>query len=351
MATLVQNNPTLSDLAKLRDPDGGAAQVARIMDEVNEGLHYFPFMEGNLPTGHQSTILAGIPEATWRSYYKGVSPTTGQRVQVVDNCGMLEAYGIVDKALLERAASPMAFRLEEDMDHIEGISQQLMEGLIYGNEANDPDRITGLAPRYSSLTAASGRNIVNGGMASGQSDGRSIWLVVGGNSTITGIVPKGSTAGIQVEDRGQQTISETSSDVGASGKKYEAMVTHYKVDAGLAVRNWKYAVRICNLDASVNGLASAQVAVQWKDGAFENDMANLPDLMAQATDLIPSMGRGRPFWMMTRQTKTLLRRQLSAQVRESTLTMENVGGTRVTNFDGIPIAVVDQMHTDEARIT
>ena len=66
MGTLSIRNPTLLDLAKASDPGGKIAVIVEILNETNEILADWSFMEGNLPTGHRTTIRSGIPRPTWR---------------------------------------------------------------------------------------------------------------------------------------------------------------------------------------------------------------------------------------------------------------------------------------------
>ena len=100
MATLAVTNPTLLDLARVTDPDGSIAAVVEILNETNEVLADMSWVEGNLPTGHRTTVRTGIPTPTWRKLYGGVQPNKSTTVQVTDNTGMLEAYAEVDKALI-----------------------------------------------------------------------------------------------------------------------------------------------------------------------------------------------------------------------------------------------------------
>lgn len=60
-----------------------------------------PFVEGNLPTGHKTTIRSGLPSATWRLLNYGVQPSKSTTVQVTDSVGMLETYAEVDKSLAD----------------------------------------------------------------------------------------------------------------------------------------------------------------------------------------------------------------------------------------------------------
>lgn len=335
MATLSVRNPTLLDLSKVTDPDGKIATVVEILMEVNEELDDITFIEGNLATGHQSTIRSGIPQPTWRKLYGGIQPNKGTNVQIVDNTGMLEAMSEVDVALADLNGNTAEFRFTEDIAHIEGMGQELSNILWFGNEDTQPEAFTGFSPRFNSTTAENGDNIILGGSLAGQTDNTSIWLVVWDPTTVFGIVPKGSTAGLQVEDLGRILIQDASD--GSNTGRMMAYVTHYKWFAGLTVRDWRYVVRIPNIDKSL----------------LTNDAstgADLPDLMFQAMTLIPNLSRGRPAFYMSRDTMSFLRRQLSAATNMSTLQIENVGGKMVTMFQGIPIRRVDTLAADEARV-
>ena len=158
MATLSVTNPTLLDLAKATDPDGSIARVVEILNQRNEVLEDMPWMEGNLPTGHRTTVRTGLPAPTWRKLYGGVQPTKSTTVQVTDATGMLEAYAEVDKALADLNGNAPAFRLSEDRAFIEGMNQEFASTLFYGNESTEPEDFTGFAPRFNDQSAANGEN-------------------------------------------------------------------------------------------------------------------------------------------------------------------------------------------------
>jgi hypothetical protein len=333
MATLSVQNPTLLDLAKVTDPDGQIATVVEILNETNEILTDMSWMEGNLPTGHRTTIRTGIPAPTWRKLYGGVQPNKSTTVQVTDSTGMLEAYSEVDKALADLNSNTSAFRLQEDRPHIEGMNQEISDTLFFGNEDTEPEAFTGFAPRFNLLSADNGDNIID---AAGTGvDNRSIWLVVWGPNTVHGIVPKGSTAGIQVTDKGQVTVEDASD--GSNTGRMEAYRTHYRWDAGLTVRDWRFVVRIANVDFSA---LTADAATG----------ADLPDLMFQAMELVPNLSLGRPAFYMSRTVRTFLRRQVSNGVSSSTLTVRQEGGIPITDFQGIPLRRTDALAGDEARV-
>ena len=333
MAALSVTNPTLADVAKRMDPDGRIDTIVEILNETNEVLDDMTMLEGNLPTGRRTTIRTGLPTPTWRKLYGGVQPTKSTTVQVTDNTGQLEAYAEVDKALADLNGNTAAFRLSEDRSHLEGMNQEYVDTLFFGDESTAPEEFTGFAPRFNSLSAANGDNIISGG-GSG-SDNTSIWLVVWGPNTCHGIYPKGSVGGLEMTDKGQVTIE----DVDGSGGRMEAYRTHYKWCGGLSVRDWRYVVRIANIDKSN----------LTKD--VSGSSADLTDLMAQAIELIPSLGLGRPAFYCSRTIKSFLRRQIASKVSSSTLTMEQVGGKSVVTYDGIPVRRTDALAPDEAAVS
>jgi hypothetical protein len=332
MAVLGTSNPTLADLAKVTDPDGSIADVVEILNATNEILMDMTFLEGNLTTGHRTSIRSGLPTPTWRKLYGGVQPTKSRAVQVTDNTGMMEDYSEVDKALVEMAGNPAAFRLQEDRPHIEGMNQEFASTLFYGDESTAPEEFTGLAARYNSLSAENGDNIINGG-GSG-SDNASIWLICWGPNTCHGIIPKGSKAGIQQRDLGEVTLENADGNNG----RMQAYRTHYRWDVGLSVRDWRYAVRIANIDRS---LLTADISTG----------ADLNDLMHQAWTELPNTSAGRCAWYMDKQVMSFLRRQTSNAVQNSTLSVDMVGGTMQTSWGGIPIRRCDALRTNEATVS
>jgi hypothetical protein len=334
LSTLTSNNPTLLDLAKATDPDGAIADVAEILNETNEVLDDMSWVEGNLATGHRTSIRTGIPSPTWRKIYGGVQPTKASTVQVTDTCGMLEAYGQVDKALADLNGNTMAFRASEDRAHIEGMSQQIASTLFYGNETSLPESFTGLAPRFSTLvqaTAPSGFNVIDFGGTGAVNT--SIWLVVWGPRTVHGIVPKGSKAGLQARDLGEQIIQNS------DGSKYQAYISHYRWDAGLTVRDWRYIVRIANVDTSNAGVGVGVLA----------NTPNIVNAMIQALEHIPMLAAGRPVFYMNRCVRQQLRLGI-AQKTITQLTMDEVAGKHVMMFDTVPVRRVDELISTEARV-
>lgn len=322
---------TLSDWAKHLDPDGSIAMIVEILNETNEILDDMLWIEGNLPIGHRHTVRGGLPTPAWRLLNYGVPITKGQTVQVDDACGMLEDYGQVDKDLAMLNGNTEAFRLSQDRAHIEGMSQAMASALFYGNQAVDPEKITGLAPRFNDLSAENADNIVAGDGTG--SDNTSVWLVVWGEDKCTGIFPKGSMAGLQSTDLGEERVSDSNTPTGY----YQALVNHYQWKAGLAMSDWRYVVRIPNID----------VSNLTKNAASGSDLI---DLMTQALELPPSLSAGRPVFYCNRTIRSFLRRQIR-NANNVNITMEQVAGNRVVAFDEVPVRRCDAILNTEALVS
>ena len=270
--------------------------------------------------------------ATYRSAGRRIHSS---REQVTDSIGMLENYNEVDKALADLAGNKEEFRLSEAAATLEGMTQQLADTIFYGNSGINPERFTGLAPRYNTriaANAANAENVLTGGGAG--ADNRSIWLVGWGPMTCFLAYPKGSRAGLMSEDKGQVTTE----NIDGSNGRAEIYRMHFRVDCGLVLRDWRYVVRIANIDFS-DLTADASGA-----------SANLPRLMFQALRAIPSLSMCKPAFYMARDVFTKFDQQCAEATKTSVLKAENVGGLFLESFNGVPVRRCDRLAADEALV-
>jgi len=329
MATLGANVLTLADWAKRLDPDGKTSSIVELLSQSNEILDDMLFMEGNLPTGHRTTVRTGLPSVSWRLLNQGVSPSKSTTAQVEDACGMLEAWSEVDVELAKLNGNSASFRLSEAQAFIEAMSQEAASTIFYGNAGTAPEEFTGFAPRYNAL----GQNVISGGGS--QSDNSSVWLICWGAQTIHGIFPKGSKAGLDHKDHGEVTVETTA---GIAGSRMRAFQDQWTWKLGLSVRDWRYAVRICNIDVS-NLVAKSSAA-------------DLFDLMIKAIHRVPSLNMGRCAFYMNRSVHQMLDIQSRDDVQSGgQLGYQNVEGKPVLSFRGIPIRKCDALTETEATIS
>ncbi len=321
---------TLVDWAKRIDPNGQTASIAELLAQSNDVLTDMMWKEGNLPTGSRVTVRTGLPTVYWRLLNKGVPSSKSTTAQVDEQAGNLEARCEIDTDLVTLNGNTSEFRMSEASAFIESMNQEMAQTLFYGNSSVSPEEFTGLAIRYSSLSAANASNIIN---ATGSgSDNSSIWLIGWGENTINGVFPKGSKAGLVHEDLGVGDAFD------ADGNRYRAYMDLWKWKCGLVVKDWRYAVRIANID--ISNLVSKSSA------------ADLIELMIKATHRIPNLNACRPVFYMNRTSFQMLDIQRRDDVISGGgLKYENVDGVITPVFRGIPCRRVDQLLETEAVVS
>ena len=338
MSTLNATVLSLLDHAKRLSPGGKVEKIAELLSQNNAVLTDMQWLEGNLPTGHRTTVRTGLPTVAWRLLNGGVATSKSTTAQLDEGCGMLEAWSEVDKDLAELNGNVSAFRLSEATAFIEAMNQEMASTLFYGNSGTDPEEFTGLAARYSTISGATNGENVLSGSGSG-SDNSSIWLVVWGPQTIHGIYPKGSQAGLTHENLGLCTI-ESTGGIG-SGTRMRAYRDHWQWKCGIALRDWRYVVRICNIDIS--------------DLVANASAAGLVELMIKAIHRIPGdnvFGMGKPVFYMNRSVFQMLDIQRRGDViAGGGITYDSVDGKMVPSFRGIPIRKCDALTEAEATIS
>lgn len=340
MSTLASNNLTLADWAKRKDPSGKVAAIVELLNQTNEVLLDMEFIEGNLETGHRTTVRTGLPSAAWRLLNGGVNPGKSTTAQIDEGCGMLESYSQVDKDLAELNGNTSEFRLSEAQAFIESMNQEFVKTLFYGDTSVNPEKFLGLAPRFAAITGAkNGQNVIDG-LGTG-SDNTSVYLVVWGKNTVHGIFPKGSKAGLIHEDLGLETVTVTD---GISGSLMRAYRDHWQWKCGLALKDWRYVVRIANIDVSdMVGSTGTQNAQQ------------LIKLMSRALDRIPAFGMGKPVFYCNRTVASYLRIQALDKSQNAISVEEGLSqfGTPMAgnmHFMGIPIRRCDQILSTEGQV-
>ena len=334
MGILSGNNPTLMDIARRTDGNGKIAKIVEMLSEQNSILDDMMFEQCNSGSTHKTTVRTGLPDATWRRLYEGVPSSKSETEQIMDSCGMLETYSEIDKALADMAPDKAAFLLSESSPFLEKLNKEMADTLIYGNERTDKAKFTGLAARYGAISTDEkkiGFNVLSGGGTG--TDNTSVYILNWGPQTMHGLYPRGSKAGVSVDFRGQQTVRDSNNN------KFEAYVTHYKWDMGFSVRDWRYGVRIANIDVSdLEG-----------SGSSSYNGADLINLLIKAFGKFPKADMGRRVIYCNRSIMTALNLQ-AANRSTLALKVDEVGGKPVTSFWGVPIRQVDAIRNTEAKV-
>lgn len=339
MATLATGQLTLVDWAKRLDPNGNVPAVAELLSQTNDILEDAVFVEGNLPTGHRVVIRTGLPTVYWRLLNAGVPTSKSTTAQVDEGCGMMEARSHIDARLAALNGNTASFRLSEDTAFIEAMNQLQVQTLFYGNPGVDPKTYLGLATRYGAISGAgNAQNILDAGGTG--SNNCSVYLVVWGDQTVFCPFPKGSKAGLQHRDLGEESVAD------ASGNFYQALRTLYQWENGLVVKDWRYVVRICNINVTdLTGLSGTQASTAATE---------VIKMMSRAIDRVPNLNMGRPVFYANRTVMSLLRimalqKSTTALGIQDALNQFGQPGKQLT-FLGIPVRKGDQLLNTEARV-
>ena len=341
--------PNLVDWAQMVDPDGAIADLADMLAQCNDILKDMIWQEGNLPTGHQTSAIVGLPQGTWRGNNQGVPSTKPLAAQTRFSIGELTDYSLVDKSEAVLNGNVMKFRWNQDQTHIQGLSQQVATAMFYSNEATTPNQFTGFSPYYNTVStssAQSAKNVIDaGGTASANA---SLWLVGWGDNTTFGIFPKGSQAGLVYEDKGDIRALYDS-----NGNQFEGYTSYFCWKLGLAVKNWQYNVRIANIDTTTAGLLGTAPPDL---NALLCGAANLPPTSTRRASGITSVdspadpmpGVNQALYA-NRTVKTALEIQ-AIRDKNVLISMKEYAGEPVLMWRDIPVRVVDALLNTESRV-
>ena len=327
MAIIADQNYNLKDYAAQFDPSGQERAIAEVLSQNNDIIADMPLKESNLDNGHEYAVRTGIPAGTFRRAYQGVQPEKATTKVEVARFGVLSAYSVVDKLIAEKGGHVDAVRSDQAKAIIAGMSNTAADALIYGGK-NELEKCVGLAEYFnhtSTSNADTAKNVIVGSSSATSTGNTSIYCVVWSPSTVFGIFPKATKAGISRFDHGIVTHTD------ANGKEYPAYKEYFEWKFGLAVQDWRYAGRICNIKVA--------------------DIANV-DLFGAMQDLeekIQALNIGRPVWYMNRTVKAALRKQLGAKSNVQ-YTPGQPGQLPIMYVDEIPVHVCDAISDNEAKV-
>lgn len=336
MATLSNTALTLLDQAKRTDPTGKSARIVEMLAQENRMLDDALYIEGNVTNGYEVTQRTGLPTAYYRKANQGIPSSKSTTAQIVESTAHLEARSHVD-VLVARRLGVAATRMAEAPAFTQAMNQQAQDTLLYGTEAS-PEQYPGFMSRYDDLSAVAAENIIDAGGTS--TDNLSVILVGWGADGIFCTFPKNTSAGLQHQDLGEDDVED------ASGNTYRAFKDLWSMDSGLVVKDWRYGVRIANVDVSdLVGKTGTQAVTA---------ATSVINLMSQAIDHLPSAEKVNPVFYANRTLLSHLR-ILALDKSNDVVTIEKAinqfgKDIRTMHFLGIPIRLVDRLLNTEARI-
>lgn len=328
MAAINQNYLTLLDLGKQMQGSDDIQTIIELLSQFNPILEDAPAEECNQGTKHLTTVRTGLPSVTWRKLYQGVQPSKSTTTQVEDSVGMLETWSEVDAKLVDIAPDKAKFRMNESMAFLEAMAQEMATGLFYHDTATDPEKFMGLSPRFADTTAQNGSQIIDGGGTG--SDNTSVWFIVWGPMTCHLLYPRGSKAGLVREDKGKETKENS------DGTLYDVYRDKFSWDIGLTVRDWRYVVRIANIDVSNLQAGSVDITDLMIDGYYQLQQR--------------FKGMGKLVIYANTEVKKALHKAAKDQSNVD-LTLTNFEGQEILSFLGAPIHECEALLNTEAAVS
>jgi hypothetical protein len=312
--------------------------VIELLSKQNPVLDDAIAIECNMGTFHRHSIRTGLPSVSWGRLYQGTAQSKSTMQQVDDTTGWIEAMSSVDTRLLKLAPDAAKARLTEAAPYLEAMNQEMATGIFYHDTATTPEKFKGLSARYNTLgTTGIGMQVVNGGGAG--SDNTSIWFVTWGEHATQLLYPKGTKAGVNHEDKGEQRVLD------ANSNPYFVKEDLWSWHVGVAVKDWRYNARIANIDVSNMQAGSVDLWALLRKAYYR--------LQSRRRDATSS----RIAIYMNRDVLEILDAQssdralLAANPNYTGLGHAEVEGKEVRTYRGIPIREADAILNTESLVS
>jgi len=328
---------TLLEMARRKNPDGTAARIAEVLNQVNDVFQDMVWQEANGTTFHRVVRRTGIPTGTWRQLNAGVGTESSTTETIDETIGLLESYSESDKWIIDNSPNPAEARMQEATSFLEGMGQTLVKTIFnrstntnYGDVPSNPERFNGLPHRMPNLQT-NGLVLGQGGTGA---DTTSIYIVMWGTDNCHMVFPKGSqTVGVEHQDKGQVTKSSSTSAL-ASAAQYEAYRDWFRINAGLVVRDDRCIARLANIETA------------GSSNIFDED--NLIKLLNR----MKNRGRGATIYCNeTILTQMQIKLKDKNNVNYTAGAGDGLAGEDILRFNGRPVRLVEQIGNTETAIT
>lgn len=233
------NKLTLMEVNAAEGYDDADAVLGELK-QMNEPLDEFPWF----PASH------GAHDEYYKARKLGTGDFTGAHagVPIIQSSGRIEkepvklyqADSMVNDTILKGADDARAARDAQDAMNLEGLLQDWIYYLMYGDESGDPDTFKGFARRRSSLGT-----YCKGGSGTG-SDLTSLWLFELGKRGLYMTYNKSGVAGIKNNDEGKIRVPNPDD----STRGDWMWVRHYEIWAGIVLRNERAMQRYANIETA-----------------------------------------------------------------------------------------------------
>jgi hypothetical protein len=312
---------TLMQMAMQVAPDGSERAIVEILNKSNPIIQDAVWDEANETDGHRYNHRVTLPTGAFRVHNQGVAVEKSDIIAKVAKVAMLESFAEFDKSLLKKASNPEAIRMRQGKAHIEGMGQTLVSTVLYGNNATEPEKFTGLANYMPSLAD----NVISAG-GSG-SDLTSVYVVKWELGKVWMAYPRSHpSVGVEYQDLEEVTLTDS------AGKLYQGYRDHYSIHCGLVVEDPRYIGRLCNIETSgATGLFNEDLLIKL--------MNEFPDDGAETTIYV------------SKGVKTKMEILLKDKRNINYTTAEGLGGVPILHFRGSPVHKLDGLVETEAAVS
>ena len=299
--------------------------------QTNKILQVLPYHPCNSGLTEKVGVRTALPKIAWRLINRGVKPSKSASKQVDFTTGTMEALAQIDEELMELNGNDPSFRMSENKAFQIAMNNEMAATMFYGDEKTSPAKFTGLSAYYYSLNntvvpAVYAEHTIDcGGTGNNLT---SIWICCMGEQSMYGIFPAKTHAGFEYRDNGR--VKSLDAD-GGELYKYESQ---YKWRNGLALKDPRFVVRMCNIDVST---LTADKATD-----FINKMITGYNRIED-----PSMGTMAIFCNRDMETYFDKCAIMAPNVR---LGLTDFGGKKITAFRGTPILRCDGILSTEEQV-
>ena len=324
---------TLLDLLRIQDPSNGQLLfVAETLARKNPIVREVPIMEANQALTHIGSRQNSLPTVQKRAINDGVPKSAHKEIPVTAPMSLFETMSQVDEEILRLAgANAAAVRQRKDAAFIEAMAQAVADEIFFGSLADDVLGFNGLATMFNSLSAYPNGdtswfyNVLSAGGTGGCT---SVWIIEWGPEKAHLIYPKGTQAGIEINDLGKQLVSGVTAST-----EFVAYVTQFKWRCGLFVADEHCVQRLANIERT--GASNT-----WDD-----------DQMIQLINYLPDMGENPNTRIYcNRAIRTQMDIRLKDKNNVNYTAMADPFGVPVMRFRGIPVQVCDALNASESDV-
>lgn len=325
---------TLVDLLKSVGADGKLLTMAMTLSRQSPMIREAPILEANQALAHIGTRSNALPTVQKRALNDGVPTSAHKELPVTAPMALFEVESKIDEEIIALAGPNRdAVRTRKDMIFVEAITQAVQREIVYGSIGSDALGFNGLATMFASSSSYPNNDTTwfpNVQLAGGSgSDTTSIWVVEWGPEKVFLIYPRGTKAGLEINDKGLQRV-----DGVTSGTAFYAWCTQFKWRCGLFVQDERCVQRIANIEST------------GTSNTFDDDQ------LIAALNRLPDMGENPMTRIYVNRT---IRTQMDIRVKDKTNvnyhTVQDAFGRPVLFFRGVPVQVCDAITNTETAIS